>query len=305
LAQQLTRLHPLRVSYELASDRNPWMGTVASEAQKVRENRKPASPENPFLRQQERISDAIERSLDQWREWRDSIYEQTFNVVYGSPLVQAWAGMNARDTGAPREHPGDTPEHRAFLATEADRLRSEIDSGGLLEAGLRVLYHVGGSRGWVDERGFNLIRRLRDENRAIPREISLGEFKQAVRQQARLMQFDEVAGMAALPQLLSRAEPAHIELLANNLERLLTASGPLDEAAQKRLREVKAVLSDAMQQPLGVTGSGATLVETLARPKAGPSHHMISPNPATEIPSAGRHSVPKSVRHAASGRLAD
>ena len=166
LAHHLTRLHPLRVSYELASDRNPWMGWIASEAQKVRENRKPVSPDNPFLHQQERISQAVEASLDQWREWRDSMYEQTFNAIYGSPWVQAWAGMNARDTSEPRQHPGDTPEHRAFRAAEAERLRGEIAKGGLIEAGLRALYYIGDSRGWVDERGFNLIRRLRDENGA-------------------------------------------------------------------------------------------------------------------------------------------
>ena len=204
----LTRLHPLRVSYELASDRNPWMGWIAGEAQKVRENRKPVSPDNPFLHEQERVSRTVEASLDQWREWRDSMYEQTFNAIYGSPWVQAWAGMDARDTSEPRRHPGDTPEHRAFRAAEAERLRGEIAKGGLIEAGLRALYYIGDSRGWFDERGFNLIRRLREENGANFRTISLAEFKQAVRQQARLMRLDAAAAIAALPQLLSRAAPA-------------------------------------------------------------------------------------------------
>ena len=92
------------------------MGWIAGEAQKVRENRKPVSPDNPFLREQEKFSRTVEASLDQWREWRDRMYEQTFNAVYGSPWVQAWAGMDARDTSEPRRHPGDTPEHRAFRA---------------------------------------------------------------------------------------------------------------------------------------------------------------------------------------------
>ena len=143
-AHHLARLHPLRVSYELASDRNPWMGWIAGEAQKVRENRKPVSPDNPFLqRAGEGFHRRIEASLDQWREWRDRIYEQTFNAVYGSPWVQAWAGMDARDTSEPRRHPGDTPEHRAFRAGEAERLRGEIAKGGLIEAGLRALYYIG------------------------------------------------------------------------------------------------------------------------------------------------------------------
>jgi pimeloyl-ACP methyl ester carboxylesterase len=263
LAHLLTRLHPLRMSYELASDRNPWMGWNASEAQKVRENRKPVSAENQFLRQQERISHAVEDWFDRWRQWRDSMYEQTFNMIYGSPWTQAWAGMDARDSSAPRQHPGDTPEHRAFLATEPHRLRREIANGGLLEAGLRALYYVGGSRGWVDERGFNLIRRLRHENSAIARDISLTQFKQAIRQQARLMRLDAAAAMAALPQLLSRAARAEIELLDNMLERLLTASGPMDEAAQKRLGQVKTVLTDAINR--STIDPGPKAVRTVVR----------------------------------------
>ena len=91
----------------------------------------------------------VEQWLEQWRAWRDTACEQTFNVIYGSPLVQAWAGMNARETTAPRKHPGDTPEHRAFLADEAERMRRKVTEGGLIEAWLRALYYVGGS--WLEE----------------------------------------------------------------------------------------------------------------------------------------------------------
>jgi pimeloyl-ACP methyl ester carboxylesterase len=89
-AQWLQQTHPLRLSYELFSDRNPWMGWIAQQARTQRENRQPVSADNPFLRVQEMISQAIETSLDQWRVWRDTGYEQTFNAVYGSPWVQAW-----------------------------------------------------------------------------------------------------------------------------------------------------------------------------------------------------------------------
>jgi pimeloyl-ACP methyl ester carboxylesterase len=275
-AHHLARLHPLRVSYELASDRNPWMRWIAGEAQKVQENRRSVSPDNPFLHQQEMVSERIEASLDQSRVWRDSIYEQTFNAIYGSPWVQAWAGMDARDTSEPRRHPGDTPEHRAFLAAEAERLRGEIAKGGLIEAGLRALYYIGDSRGWIDERSFNLIRRLRGEGGAKFGTISLAEFKQAVRQQARLLRLDAAAAMAALPQLLSRAAPAEIESLGSMIERLVTVSGPLDEAEQKRLREVKTVLADAVRQATDVIRPGLGAVRLAAAPKRRRSHETAT-----------------------------
>ncbi|PVE21704.1 3-hydroxyalkanoate synthetase [Microvirga sp. KLBC 81] len=260
LAHHLARLHPLRVPYELASDRNPGTGWIAGEAQKVRERREPVASDNPLLHQQERISQAVEASLDQWRVWRDNMYEQTFNIIYGSPWVQAWAGMNARDTSEPRQHPGDTPEHQAFRAAEADRLRREMTKGSLFEAGVRALYYIGDSLGWVDERGFNLIRQLREENGANFSTISLAEFKQAIRQQARLMRLDAAAAIAALPQLLSRATPADIELLGSMLERVVTAIGPLDAAAQVRLRNVRTVLTDAMRQATNVIRPGPGVV---------------------------------------------
>jgi hypothetical protein len=131
---------------------------------------------------------------------------------------------------------------------------------------LRALYYID-SRGWFDERGFNLIRRLREENGANFRTISLSKFKQAVRQQARMMRLDAVAAIAALPQLLSRAPPPDIELLGSMVDRLLTVSGPLDAGAQERLREVRTLLADAIRQATTVVLSGPSAVAAIAAPK--------------------------------------
>ncbi|SCY64257.1 DUF3141 domain-containing protein [Microvirga guangxiensis] len=250
-AQWLERLHPLRLSYELASDRNPWMGWVAGEARKARESRKPASADNPFLQAQEMISRTVEASLDQWRLWRDAVQEQTFNAVYGSPWVQAWAGLNATDAKEPRQHPGETPEHQAFLAEKDERLRDEIAEGGLLEAGIRATAYVGSLRGSVDERGFNLIQRLCKHCLGVT-DLSAAELKQAIHKQADLIRLDPEAAIAALPRLLARADAGGIRLWAETIDRILTASGPLDAAAAGRLREIKAVFDEAAHQGTGV-----------------------------------------------------
>ena len=143
----------------------------------------------------------------------------------------------------------------------------------MVEALLRALYYVGGSTEWVDERGFNLIRQLRDENVANARVISLAEFKEAIRQQARLMRLDATAAIAALPQLLSRAAPADIELMGSMLERLLTAISPLDAAAQGRLREVKnTVLADAARQATDAIRPGPGARGPAAAPRRRSSH---------------------------------
>ncbi len=257
-AQMMQRLHPLRASYIMASDQNPWAGWVASEARRARENRQPAAADNPYLRAQEAISQAVERSLDQWRDWRDSACEEAFNAIYGSPWVQAWAGMNARATTESRQHPGDTPEHRAFLAAEAERLRNQMTEGGLIEAGLRALYYVGGSTGWVDERGFNFLRRLRLEHGLYQDAVSFGNFKRAVRGQAGIMRRDAAAAIAALPKLLARIDADDLAKFGDTIERLLTIGGPLDAAAQARLDEIKCMLNEALHPTVATPEPGSS-----------------------------------------------
>jgi hypothetical protein len=266
-AQWLERLHPLRLSYELASDRNPWMGWVAGQAKMVRGDRKPASPDNPFLHQQEMFSRAIEASLDQWRLWRDGIYEKTFETIYGSPWMQAWVGMDTTDERNPRRYPGETPEHRAYLAEEAKRLRSEIAKGGLIEAGIRAAAYIGRLRGSIDERGFNLIQHLCQHGLGVS-DLSPWELKQMIHKQTDLIRLDPEAAIAALPQLLARADPRGIRMWAETIECLLTASGPLNDAAAERLRAVKAVFDDAAHRKPAVAqqvGGGTT--ESAPTPK--------------------------------------
>jgi len=248
-AEVIRGLHPLRTSYVLSSDQSPWASWVASEAQRQRADRRPAAADNPFVQLQDGIAQAVERTLDQWRTWRDSACEQMFNAIYGSPLMQVFAGMNARATTQPREHPGDTPEHRAFLAAEGERLRMRMTEGGLIEAGLRALYYVGGETGWVDERGFNFLRRLRLEHGLASDVVSFVDFKRAVREQAGIMRRDSAAAMAALPALLARIDADDLAKFGDTIERLLTLTGPLDAAAQERLHEIRRMLHEALHPP--------------------------------------------------------
>jgi pimeloyl-ACP methyl ester carboxylesterase len=265
-AEWLQRMHPLRLSYELLSDRNPWMGWIAGEADRLRKNRRPVPADNPFLKVQELVSSAIETSLDQWRIWRDGIYELTFDTVYGSPWVQAWMGMNATDGREPRQHPGVSPEHRAFMAAEMERLRSDIGKGGLIEAGVRAVYYIGSVRGSIDERSFNLIQDLCKHCLGVS-DRSPEELKRSVRQQANLMRLDPKAAIATLPQLLSRAETSGIELWAKTIERLVTVSGPLDSVACERLREIKAVFDSAAHGKQGVSLRRADMPDLATQPE--------------------------------------
>ena len=104
----LATCHPLRVTYELASDRNPCMGWIAGEAQKVREDRKPVSPDNPFLREQEKFSQMSKRRSINGVNGVTACMSRRSMPCTDPPPVQAWAGMDASDTG---EHAGIPATH--------------------------------------------------------------------------------------------------------------------------------------------------------------------------------------------------
>ena len=104
-------LNPLRLSYTIFADSNPWMKGVQPLAAAVAAARKPVAADNPFLALQTQISDQIIAALDAYRAARDQLAEQMFFGFYGSPFVQALLGIN-KDSDV-RPVPGTSPEKLA------------------------------------------------------------------------------------------------------------------------------------------------------------------------------------------------
>ena len=77
------------------------MAPVAGLAEQVREDRKAAASDNPFLAMQETLSNQIVAALDAWRDSSETLSERTFLAVYGSPALQAAVGhRSCRDRAA-------------------------------------------------------------------------------------------------------------------------------------------------------------------------------------------------------------
>ena len=75
VAEWLRRWDTGRMQYEAFTDANPFMPALASAAEKVREQRKPASADNPFIVAQEKVSEQIVKALDAWRESQEKLSE--------------------------------------------------------------------------------------------------------------------------------------------------------------------------------------------------------------------------------------
>ena len=233
----LNVLHPLRVSYETWSDRNPLATVVGQQADQVRAARMPVAADNPFLQMQGVVSGSIEAALDMYRDLRDDACEKAFEAIYSAPWLQTLAGSGAdREHHVPeaRVHPGIAPEEqREFAARERELLATELATGGLVEASIRALLFVRRSRGEADERRFNLARAMLQTFT----DRGVLSFKQTLREQAELLRLDPDGAIAALPTLLAQSTGSEIRAVARDIDTLCTTL-TLEEAERHDLARV-------------------------------------------------------------------
>ena len=272
--QRREQTHPLRMHYEAVSDKNPVIAALAPVAVQVKNKRRKAAADNPFVQFEKQISKSIESSLDLWGEWRDAMIENTFMAVYGSSLVQDIAGLGARE-GSPREHPGVSPEHIAFVRRRVDELRKLVQCGGLREASVRVMMYIAQAQGGIDERSFNLIRQLRAQQE---HSLSLAAFKKLVREQAMVMVVDPEGAIDAIPALLSHHSSTEIKAAFEFVTRVAMASGALNAEGKKRLAQVARFYDLAAQQSSQTNSvDGLTSVNLRRAPTTNLSKDTASP----------------------------
>jgi pimeloyl-ACP methyl ester carboxylesterase len=254
IAEWTRKLHPARLPYEVFEESNPFVATLEATAGWVRENRRPAAAENPFLAMQEGASRLIVAGLDGWRDLRDSMSEWMFLSVYGSPALQAAFGIDPAGT-QPLRKAGKSPLHRQLLQSRIAELKSRIATGGLRECAVRGMIYVGMARGDPDERTFAAVRRIRTEQEGMSR-LTLSEFKSLVREQYFMLLIDTEAALAAIPDLLPRdAEARHKAFAA--IQKVLSARGEITGEAAARLQRV-ARLFDIDTRPVVIPATGET-----------------------------------------------
>lgn len=242
MADAMRAWHPLRIGYEMWSDRNLLAPAVARQAEAVRAHRKPMAADNPWWTWQETCSDAIAASLKAFGDWRDAAEEKTFEAIYGHPLVQALAGQ--ADPAAPAQpHPGDTPEHHAWMTQRLARLRATIDQGSLPEATVRALMYVLQPRREADERQYRRALHVRQSELAA--RLDIDDARSLVRRQALLMRVAGDAAIAALPTLLAREPAARIRAAMQHLHAVLTAGEPVQGEERKRLQAMRRIFDKA------------------------------------------------------------
>ena len=138
------------------------------------------------------------------------------------PVIQAVSGLNAEPTAAPRHIEREVQRERAAAELHST-LEHRFESGGPDEGALRALIYIRKSDGAVDERGFRMLKVIRDSRKANTR-LTLSQFKTMLRDQYQLLLLDEERAVRALPKLLRRGEPESDAAL-DALRELLVAPG--------------------------------------------------------------------------------
>ena len=259
-AEWMRQMHPLRLQYALFSDANPMMATLSAFAQQVRDNRNPVSSRNLFVALQENASRQIITAFDDWRRLSETFAERTFLAIYGSPVLQAAVGVE-QSAIRPRRAPKSSL-HGELLQKRIDELKSQICEGGLPAAMTRALIYAGMARAAIDERGFEMVRRIREAYGNLP----LAKFKALVRDQFSLLLLDPEAALAAIPSMLPADETVRKDSFAL-IEEVLTARGELSGSDRNNLARIARLF--------GVDG-GASPVPFPLQPRQTQSKSMAS-----------------------------
>jgi len=249
-------MNPLRLSYTIFDDANPWMKGVRNLAADAASARKPAATDNPFLTLQTQISEQIAAALDGYRAVRDQLVEQTFFGFYGSPFVQALLGINERSEV--RSIPEISPEQQAARLKRADSYAAKVRTGGFDEALTRAVLYVVEADRTFDQRCALALNVARREFM----HLSLAEFKIMVREQFFVLQLEHENAVEALAVLVTKAD-ARKDLL-KRVDGIVGVADHPNAPERKRLQRLSQVLeapiekSPANAMPAETSAAGAT-----------------------------------------------
>ena len=261
MADMARAMDPLRLSYTIFANKNPWMKGLQPLAASVSAARRPVAADNPLLASQKQVSDQITTALDSYRVARDRLEEQMFFDFYGSPFVQALLGIN--EDGIVRPAPETSPEKLAARQVQTDGYAAMLETGGFDEALTRAVLYVRAADRALDQRCALALNVARQQLMR----LSLAEFKVLVRNQFFVLQLEPERAIEALPSLLPMAD-ARKELLTQ-VRAIASAGDPLTVAERGRLDRLSQVLSVPIEkaEPLAISGR-PTGVRATARPEA-------------------------------------
>jgi len=216
-AKLLRELHPDRLQRRLISDANPFVQPLAAWAAWVRQNRRPAGADNPFVQAEMQLGSAIERGLDGLRDTRDRLQEAAFEAIWTNPAVRALVGAEAPFADFKKPRAVRHAETRAWIDLKLRLIKERCRQGGFEEALIRIMLAGVAAGGGADARGLRAARKVW-KREGLFDGVGRPDMLRIVKEEAFLLQFDRAYAMATLPQLLpTRAERERAVTIAREL----------------------------------------------------------------------------------------
>jgi hypothetical protein len=261
MADLARAMNPLRLSYTIFADSNPWMKGVQALAAGVAAARRPAAADNAFLALQKQVSDQIIAALNGYQAARDKMAEKMFFGFYGSPVVQKFLGIDSRTEVRPP--PTISPDILAAHRARADSYATKLRTGGFDAALTRAVLYVLAADWVLDQRCALALNAARRRIMRLP----LADFKVLVREQSFLLQTERDRAVEALAVLVP--EPQARRDLLEQVRTIVAAGDPPTAGERDRLTQLSQVLAVPVAQPVAAPKAGRTAAAgATTRPEA-------------------------------------
>ncbi len=241
--------HPMRFQRWILSDQNPWLWWLKPTAELVKQQRKPAGPDQPLRKAEQMVSAFVSASFDLYRDVRDAISEALFFEVYGNMFLLYIAD---KDEAKAQEHlhvqdPRELPFVQEALASMAE--------GGYPEALARVGALLARHGQPIPLSLMDLKEEFIAEYRDILPDIPRDQMRRIRGEQDIIIRYEPGKALETLPQLLR--DPADRGRLLTLFDRVLSDDRihldgvtPEQRTMLKRIREVLSVKAEEMPRLL-------------------------------------------------------
>lgn len=197
LSSEIKRwMHPLRMQRYMISDMNPMLRPLKSIASLVRQNRRPVHAENSFLAMETDMSEFITRTLNHYRDTRDSFQEQLFYLIYNSDVLHY---MCLSENGE------CLPDSNDAAAPAGDRQQQISEVGPVAEGMIRVIIAVARIDHAISRRRFEVAETIA-RTHSILKKIKPSVFKRIIKEQTWILQAGEDKAIRELAEMITDAD---------------------------------------------------------------------------------------------------
>lgn len=197
-AEMHRTMHPMRAQRYLLSDVNLAMLPLNFITPYVKQNRKPTTPDNPFVQMERIMSEGIESILDLYRDTRDRFDEIAFRGIYGSMCMEC---LLPKDINKEKER---VEEVKQIKAKRKRLTKDDFEKGGFPEAAHRIINLVCSADHVYDRHEFAEAEKVvwaYDELR----HVQPADLKKIIREQSRIVYEDPEQAIKTLCHMVPEA----------------------------------------------------------------------------------------------------